>query len=68
MRERTYQVDRDKLALLSELHRSTEIAKKLNISKQLWHHYKVGNHDVPESVVDKICAEFSLSRDDLIQA
>jgi hypothetical protein len=54
--------------MLSELHRPSQVAAKLNISKQLWNNYKSGYHDMPESKIDALCAEFGLSKNDLILA
>ena len=67
MRERTFRVDREKLESLSKVYRPSKIAEKLNISKQRWHSYKIEDgNDMPESIVDQLCAHFSLNKDDLI--
>lgn len=66
MRERTFRVDQDKLIYLSKIHRGTQIAAKLGISKQRWQHYKTGKHDVPESVVNGLCSIFGLERSSLV--
>jgi hypothetical protein len=68
MRERTLRVKKDKLEALSDLHRPSKVAKTLQISKQRWHNYKSGRHDLPESVLDKLCAEFKLDKSDLLAA
>lgn len=66
MRERTVKVNVDKLVTLSSLYRPSRIAKTLDISKQRWRHYETGKNDVPESLVQKLCAEYNLSERDLI--
>lgn len=58
----------EKLVALSEVHRPSEIAKTLKISKQRWHNYKVGENDVPESIVDHLCAEFRIDKNSLVLA
>jgi len=68
MRERTFKVDKDKLKSLSNVYRSSKIAEKLDISKQRWHHYKKGKNDMPESIVDNLCAIYNLDKNDLILA
>lgn len=68
MRERTLRVDKSKLVSLSEVYRPSKIAKKLNISKQRWHSYKVGARDVPESIVDNLCEQFNLEKNELVLA
>jgi transcriptional regulator with XRE-family HTH domain len=68
MRERSYKVDNEKLQLLSQIHRPAHIAKRLNISRQLWHRYKQGDTDIPESRLNAICAEFGLIKEEMIIA
>lgn len=68
MRERSYKVDTSKLVGLSAVYGSLEIANRLSISKQLWYMYKKGNCDIPESKIERICAEFKLSKSDLVLA
>lgn len=65
MRERTIRVDTRKLEILSSLYRSSQVAKRLNISKQRWHNYKTGTRDIPESTLEAICKEFQLNMADL---
>lgn len=66
MRERTVKVKTEKLVSLSSVYRPSKIAQKLAISKQRWRHYETGKNDVPESLVQKLCAEFNLSESDLV--
>jgi hypothetical protein len=68
MRERTLRVDIAKLKSLSQVYRPSKIAKTLNITKQRWHNYKVGRHDVPESIVDAICENYALDKTELVLA
>jgi len=63
MRERTIKVDTATLSKLSEIYQGVEIARKLGVSKQLWHKYKRGLCDVPESVVDRLCDNYGLDKD-----
>lgn len=65
MRERSYKVDTAKLEALSQLYKGGKIAKQLNISKQLWSNYKRGKNDIPESMLNRICDEFKLNKDEL---
>ncbi len=67
MRERSLRVDITKLQALSDLYRSTNVAKRLNISKQRWHLYKIGENDLPESMVDRVCDEFKLNKAELVK-
>lgn len=66
MRERTLKVDVAKLISLSDVYKPSKIAEKLNISRQRWNNYKTGRHDMPESVVDVLCANYGLNKNDLV--
>jgi hypothetical protein len=66
MRERTIPVKKEMLESLSDVYRPSKIAKSLNISKQRWHNYKSGRHDVPESILDTLCAQFKIDKNDLV--
>ncbi len=68
MRERSYRVDRNKLSEINKVYRTSNIINRLNISRQVWHNYRSGKSDVPEGVVDRICNEFKINKDELALA
>jgi hypothetical protein len=65
MRERVYRVNRDKLNELNEVYRPSYIQDVLEISPQVWHNYRSGKNDVPESMVDRICDKFQIKKREL---
>lgn len=65
MREASYKVDVEKLEALSKVYRSSHIARRLGISRQVWHTYKSGTNDVPERMLQRICEEFKIEKGEL---
>jgi hypothetical protein len=65
MREATRRVNTEILQALSKLHGAAAIARNLNISKQLWHNYKSGMHDVSEPVIVALCEKYGVDRERL---
>ena len=55
----------DKLAALNRLHKGARIAHRLNLSKQRWSMYKTGKNDMPESILDRLCAEYGLNKNEI---
>jgi hypothetical protein len=66
MRERVYRVDRHKLEELNKVYRPAHIQGVLQISPQVWHNYRTGKNDVPESAVDRICELFRIKKNELV--
>lgn len=66
MREQTVPVKKDKLKALSGVYKSAGVARRVGVSRQLWHNYENGVHDVPESIVKRICQEFKLKRAEVV--
>lgn len=66
MRERTIPVKTEKLKALSNVYKSAGVAKRLGVSRQLWHNYQNGRHDMPENLIDRICEEFKLERAEVV--
>ena len=66
MRERTLPVNTEKLKALSSLYSAAGVADRLKISRQLWNNYQKKHHDLPESRIDQICAEFKIKKSDLL--
>lgn len=59
-------MNRDRLKAISEVYRPSYIIDTLNISRQVWHNYTSGKHDMPESVVDNICRKFKVKKKELL--
>lgn len=68
MRERVYKVDQHRLEKLNKVYRPSYIQGVLDISPQVWHNYRTGKNDVPESVVDRICDNFQIKKEELALA
>lgn len=66
MRERSVPVNIEKLQALNQLYRPRNVARRLSISKQLWNNYSKGHHDMPESMIDRLCGEFQLDKAEVI--
>lgn len=60
MRERSVKVNIDKLVELGDLHTGKVVAERLGVSAQMFSYLKRGKRDVTESMLTKICNEFSL--------
>lgn len=66
MRERSIKVDTNTLIKLTGLYRSSDIARQIGVSRQLWHSYKTGKCDLPESTLDRLCAEYKLDKTKMV--
>lgn len=66
MRERCVRVDTTKLEQLSKLYTSKKVAEQLGVSKQVFSFYKLGQRDMPESRVDKLCSIYQLDKAKMI--
>ena len=67
MREKTLPVKLEVLRELGTTHGSATVARKLNISPQRWHNYKIGKNDIPESIVLSMCQTFGLRYVDVVR-
>ena len=66
MRERSIKVDITKLVHLSSLYKGTKVASEIQVSKQMFHYYKTGKRDMPESVLDRLCEVYKLDKSAMI--
>ena len=67
MKEATFPVRTDKLKALSTIHRPAHIARRLGISRQLWANYENQVHDMRDSLINKLCDEFQLKREEVVR-
>lgn len=66
MRERTLKVKTEKLESLSEIYKPSVVAKSIDITKQRWRNYEIGKNDIPESIVDRLCAKYGIPKNELV--
>lgn len=66
MRERSVKVDTKTLAKLSEIYKGSNVADKIGVSKQLFHKYKHGICDMPESTLERLCESYGLDKNAMI--
>lgn len=67
MREQTFRIHTDRLLALSKIHKPTDIARILGISKQRWRNYETGVNDVPAGILRLLCASFGIAKNELIR-
>lgn len=66
MRERSLKVNQEMLTKLSDLYTGSNVARKLGVSRQLFHKYKHGLCDMPESTLDRLCESYGLDKESMI--
>jgi len=66
MRERTLKINQETLVKLSNLYTGSKVAKKLGVSRQVFHKYKHGLCDMPESRLDQLCQIYGLDKESMI--